>query len=54
MVIVKVRTSTYVTVTVAASLRDLDHDDGRWSTYAENVLKLSRVALVLEVIRTLQ
>ncbi len=31
-------------VTVPASLRDLAHD-GRWSTYDENVRKLSRVSL---------
>jgi hypothetical protein len=38
-------------VTIAASLHDLDHDG--WSTYDENVLKLSRVAF-WGVIRILQ
>jgi hypothetical protein len=31
-------------VTVTGSLRDLNHD-GRWSTYDENVRKLSRVTV---------
>ncbi len=31
-----------VSATVTASLSDIDHD-GRWSTYDENVRKLSRV-----------
>jgi hypothetical protein len=32
-----------VSATVTASLSDIDHD-GRWSTYDENVRKLSRVS----------
>ncbi len=45
------REHTETRVTVTASFRVLDHD-GRWSTYDENVLKLSRVAF-WGVIRTL-